>query len=147
MQIPDIEMGGATCFFRMIRVIVLTTEDAIWALTQRITLLTISQIQCENVDKVVSPLPGAVVRLKAMDKVPYDLVEKLIDLLQISSSVVAFNDFLKHLKIQIMHGNQYTAEEVIKHKELQYREMLEAGTWSGLGTSGSTFKTNCPHTC
>jgi hypothetical protein len=44
-------------------------------------------------------------------------------------------------------GTQYTAEEVIKHAELQYREMLEAGTWSGLGTSGSTFKTNGPLTC
>ena len=93
MQIPDIEMGGPTYFFHMIRVIVSTTEDAIRALTQRITSLTINRIQGENVDKVVSQLRGALVRLKAVDKIPYDLVEKLIEVFQ-TSSVVAFNDFL-----------------------------------------------------
>ena len=86
---------------------------------------------------------------KLSRKVPKDIVEKLIEVFQMTS-ISDFNDIFKVLKINMKldaSAEKPDPEEIIKIAKMNYREMKEGGLWTGVNNQGSTFTARNNRTC
>ena len=110
--------------------------------------MKLTNYQGKNVDTAMSHLRGALICLKVVRKVPEDIMEKLIEVFQMTS-VSDFNDIFKVLKINMKLDasvEKPDLEEIIKIAKTNYREMKEGGLWTGVNNQGSTFTARNDHT-
>ena len=94
--------GGPLFFYLMLKLIVYTSEEASKALLTRLDNLKIYQVEGENVLNVLNVVSlgrKAVERLTLVQKLPDDVVDKLLDIFQ-TSSVKDFNAIFSGIKLQ-----------------------------------------------
>ena len=111
--------------------------------------MKLTNYQGKNVDTTMSHLHGMLIHLKVVWKVPKDIVEKLIEVFQMTS-ISDFNDIFKVLKINMKldaSAKKPDPEEIIKIAEMNYGEMKEGALWTGVNNQGSTFTARNDHTC
>lgn len=139
LGVHSFEVGGPLLFYHAMTLITSQTADAVRALTLRVTNLKLTDIKGENVGTAISQMRGALVRLKALDKVPNDIVEKILDTMQ-TSSVDKFNRFFEAISFQLrLQPEKYKAEDILHLAETTHREFVASGEWAGRHNSGSTF--------
>ena len=132
ISVPDCEKGGPLFFFYLMLEVTSSTTDAVRAMEHRVTSLRISSFEGENVSTVVSQLRSAISRLTFLNKLPHDIVPKLLEVFQ-SSSVPLFNDVFRFCDLQRKIGQKtQTASELLSLASSTYRELVEQGEWSGL---------------
>ena len=139
LGVHPFEIAGPLLFYHGMSLITTQTADAVRALTLRVTNLKLGDIQGENVGTAISQMRGALLRLKALDKVPNDIVDKILDTMQ-TSSVEKFNRFFENISFQLrLAPNLYTAEDILHLAEKTHREFVASGEWTGINNTGTTF--------
>ena len=139
LGVHPFEIAGPLLFFHAMSLITTQTADAVRALTLRVTNLKLGDIQGENVGTAISQMRGALLRLKALDKVPNDIVDKILDTMQ-TSSVEKFNRFFENISFQLrLTPNAYNAEDILHLAEKTHREFVASGEWTGIHNTGTTF--------
>ena len=139
LGVHPFEIAGPLLFYHAMTLITTQTADAVRALTLRVTNLKLGDIQGENVGTAISQMRGALLRLKALDKVPNDIVDKILNTMQ-TSSVEKFNRFFENISFQLrLTPNSYTAEDILHLAEKTHREFVASGEWTGLHSNGTTF--------
>ena len=139
LGVHSFEVAGPLLFFHAMSLITTQTADAVRTLTLRVTNLNLQDIKGEKVGTAISQMRGALLRLKALDKVPYDMVERILDIMQ-TSSVDKFNRFFEALSFQLrLNPNAYKADDILHLAEKTHREFVASGEWTGVSSSGSTF--------
>ena len=136
LTIDDIEVGGPVFFYVMLKVITTSTEGAIRLMIVKIKDMRIIKQPGKNVDYSVSLIRGNLVRLRAVDKVPYDIIPMLLDVFQ-TSSVDSFNFLFKTMKTNqetgMYTGPALTTERILEVAEIKYKSLVEEGNWHGDG--------------
>ena len=114
LGVHPFEIAGPLLFYHAMSLITTQTADAVRALTLRVTNLKLGDIQGENVGTTaISQMRGALLRLKALVKVPNDIVDKIIDTMQ-TSSVEKFNRFFENISFQLrLTPTAYNAEDIL----------------------------------
>ena len=134
ISIPHPERGGPLSFFFAMEEITSSTTDAVRALERRVTSLKLTDFPGENVSTAVSQLRSAISRLSFLDKLPHDILHKLLDVFQ-SSSVPAFNDVFKFVSLQIkidpLAAKSLTHSSLLVLASTTHRELVEKNEWSG----------------
>ena len=97
-SVPPEERGGPLLFFYHLHTILSMTEDSIREMTNRVRQTKISGIQGENVSKEVSQLRSEIIRLKTIKKLPPDITDKLLQVLQ-TTSIKEFNEVFKTMQM------------------------------------------------
>ena len=101
-----------------------STTDDVRAMEHRVTSLRISSF-------VVSQLRSAISCPTFLNKLPHDIVPKLLEVFQ-SSSVPLFNDVFRFYDLQRKIGQKtQIAFELLSLTYSTYRELVEQGEWSG----------------
>ena len=96
LGVHPFEIAGPLLFYHAMTLNTTQTADAVRALTLRVTNLKLGDIQGENVGTAISQMRGALLRLKALDKIPNDLLDKILNTMQ-TLSVEKFNQFFETL--------------------------------------------------
>ena len=139
LGVHPFEIAGPLLFYHAMTLITTQTADAVRALTLRVTNLKLGDIQGENVGTAISQMRGALLRLKALDKVPNDIVDKILNTMQ-TSSVEKFNRFFENISFQLrLTPNAYSADDILHLAEKTHREFVASGEWTGLNNTGTTF--------
>ena len=139
LGVHPFEIAGPLLFYHAMSLITTQTADAVRALTLRVTSLKLGDIQGENVGTAISQMRGALLRLKALDKEPNDIVDKILNTMQ-TSSVEKFNRFFENISFQLrLSPNLYSAEDILHLAEKTHREFVASGEWTGIHNSGTTF--------
>ena len=139
LGVHPFEIAGPLLFFHAMTLITTQTADAVRALTLRVTNLKLKDIPGENVGTAISQMRGALLRLKALDKIPNDIVDKILDTMQ-TSSVDKFNRFFENISFQLrLSPSSYSAEDILHLAEKTHREFVASGEWAGIHNTGSTF--------
>ena len=139
LGVHPFEIAGPLLFFHAMSLITTQTADAVRALTLRVTSLKLGDIQGENVGTAISQMRGALLRLKALDKEPNDIVDKILNTMQ-TSSVEKFNRFFENISFQLrLTPNAYNAEDILHLAEKTHREFVASGEWTGIHNTGTTF--------
>jgi hypothetical protein len=99
---PRSERGGPLFFILMLNQLLADTEEAAASLQKRVKDFKISNIEGENIRKVVSLLRGAVTRLTYIKKIPEDFPKILLQVMQ-TSSVDSFNETFHLIEKQRKH--------------------------------------------
>jgi hypothetical protein len=143
---PRSERGGPLFFILMLNQLLADTEEAAASLQKRVKDFKISNIEGENIRKVVSLLRGAVTRLTYIKKVPEDFPKILLQVMQ-TSSVDSFNETFhliekqrKHrtvLRRTGRHDPDVTVDDIFLLAEAEYRDLFSEGLWTGASNSGA----------
>ena len=104
VDVPEAEKGGPLTFYYKMLEIRSSTKDDIRTMEHRLSSLKITSFQGENVSTTCSQIRSAITRLRFLKKLPSDLTAKLLTVFQ-TSSVAAFNDIFKFLKLQRKIGS------------------------------------------
>ena len=144
MGVHPFEIAGPLLFYHAMTLITTQTADAVRTLTLRVTNLKLGDIEGENVGTAISQMRGALLRLKALDKEPNDIVDKILDTMQ-TSSVEKFNRFFENISFQLrLNPTAYNAEDILHLAEKTHREFVASGEWTGIHNTGSTFTASSP---
>ena len=141
----DTYEGGPTFLWHVLQLIVSTSETASKALLDRLENIKIHEIEGENILTITSLLTGAIDRLTIVNKLPPDLIDKLLTIFQ-TSSVKEFNSIFAAMKLhQTCKIRSYTSKEIIQLADTWYTELWEKKHWIGAGSDHSVFVTcwNC----
>ena len=147
-KIPDEEKGGALFYFIMIKLIQTNTEQAVRVLTEKLEKLSLRTLTGENVYTACSLIRGVVERLDVVNKIPHDIENTILKILQ-TSSVDKFNKTFETLEESRFLGlvPKKEIEDILILAELRYTSILSDEGWSGLGRVGkSTFTMNADGT-
>jgi hypothetical protein len=138
------EQGGPLFFILMMNHLLSDTEEAASSLVARLHAFKITNVQGEDIYKVVSLLRGACNRLRHINKLPEDIVKILLTVFQ-TSSVDSFNETFhllqktrKHAAVLRKTGSSpdLTLEGIFKLAESDYRDLCQDSLWSGATTTG-----------
>jgi hypothetical protein len=153
-QYNQLERGGPLFFHIMLSKLLSNTEESAKHLETRVKDFKITDVVGEDIDKVISLLRGAMIRLsqvKRTTKVPsdayfLDMTRYIIAVFQ-TTSVPAFNEtfaqVVRNQQIAIaLKGHQalkegLSYENVFTLAENRYQEMVELGHWTGVHTKGT----------
>ena len=101
---------------------------------RRVTDMTIKEFEGENVSAAVSQLRTSIFRLSLLNKLPVDIVKRLLLIFQ-TSSVSEFNDLFKMIALQ-RRGNRghsfHDSNDLLTLASETYRELLENGSWNNV---------------
>ena len=124
-------------------------EAAAQAIKSRLERLRLSNVQGENVEKVVSIVRSAIKRLKNVNSLPDNIMKILINIFS-SSSVPEFNGYFSQmrrtLKTETILNKGIASTTVTIHDQIDhvldlatelYREMHTNDEWSGASTQGN----------
>jgi hypothetical protein len=137
------EQGGPLFFILMMNHLLSDTEEAASSLVARLHAFKITNVQGEDIYKVVSLLRGACNRLRHINKLPEDIVKILLTVFQ-TSSVDSFNETFhllqktrKHAAVLRKTGSSpdLTLEGIFKLAESDYRDLCQDSLWSGATTT------------
>ena len=82
---------------------------------------------------------GTLLRLKALDKKPNDIVDKILNTMQ-TLSVEKFNRFSENISFKLrLTLNAYNAEDILHLAEKSHREFVASGEWTGIHNTRTTF--------
>ena len=139
LGVHSFEIAGPLLFYHAMSLITTQTADAVRTLTLRVTSLKLGDIQGENVGTAISQMRGALLRLRALDKEPNDIVDKILNTMQ-TSSVEKFNRFFENISFQLrLTPNAYDADDILHLAEKTHREFVASGEWTGIHNTGTTF--------
>lgn len=143
---PDVEQGGALFYHVMIRLIQSDVERAARGLIVRLEKMTLRSLSGENIFVACSLIRGVYDKLLSIGKVPDDIDNTILRIMQ-TSSVDEFNDVFKTLSHNNLLdlGIKKTPSEILDLAEKIYKIHLEPESpspWKGAGRVGkSTFVT------
>ena len=137
MLVSEDEKGGPLTFFYILSEITSFSEDAVAAMERRLTDMSIKEFEGENVSTAVSQLRTSISRLTLLNKLPVDIVKRLLLIFQ-TSSVSEFNDLFKMIALQ-RRGNRghsfHDSNDILTLASETYRELLENGSWNNVNGS------------
>ena len=143
---PDVEQGGALFYHVMIHLIQSDVERAARGLIVRLEKMTLRSLSGENIFVACSLIRGVYDKLLSIGKVPDDIDNTILRIMQ-TSSVDEFNDVFKTLSHNNLLdlGARKTPPEILDLAEKIYKIHLEPESpspWKGAGRVGkSTFVT------
>ena len=100
LSMPQHFECGPMYFYLMMRRIISSSEDAVTAMTEKISNMKVTDTTGEDVTIVTGQLKMAIVRLGVLNKVPEDLEKRLLGIFQ-TTSVGDFNSYFKQLAISL----------------------------------------------
>ena len=151
---PENQRGGPLLFIIMMKQLVSNSEEAVSHLKKLISTMKISEVQGEDVSKVISLLRGANKHLRFINKVPEDFGKQILKILQ-TSSVTEFNEYwdryatmVRQAKSVAMYHGQtvdeaesYNVDMLLDLAQEYYNDLKAAGTWFvPRGTKTSAFQ-------
>lgn len=135
-------------FIIMVKKLQSDTDSAVQYLINSIKNMKISNIEGENVSRVVSLVRGAHKRLKGVgvSKVPEEFPKWVLLLMQ-TSTVSSFNEAFAHLQREVEVGSILRSgsskayppiEDVLRVAEKLYLDKTSTNEWSGLTSKGNS---------
>ena len=124
------EKGGPLTLFYILSEITSFSGDAVASMERRVTDMPIKEFEGENVSTAVSQLPTYISRLSFLNKLPVDIVKRLLLIFQ-TSSVSEFNNLFKMIALQKRdnRGHSYhDFHDILTLASDTYRELLENGS-------------------
>ena len=135
LSVPEEESGDPLFFFFLLNEITSFSDEAVLAMERRVTTMSLKDIPGENVSTTISRLRTAIVRLSLLDKLPSEIITKLITIFQ-TSSVPDFNDLFRLLLLQrkASRGGMsvHSIEDDLVIATNTYRELVDNKVWSGV---------------
>jgi hypothetical protein len=151
---PRLEQGGPLFFILMLNQLLADTEEAASSLQKRVKEFKISNVEGEDIRKVVSLLRGAVNRLTYIKKVPEDITKIMLQVMQ-ASSVESFNETFHILEKQRKlysvlcktgrNDADITVDKIFTLAEAEYRDLHLDCKWTGIHTTGGESVFNAGH--
>ena len=139
-KIPKEKRGGPVYLFLMSKLILATSEKAMRGLTDKISSLTLSNFDGENVLTAGSYLKAAMNLFRAHDKVPKDITLLIFKIFR-ESSTTEFNNYIKSIESNLdtapLFGKEVkmTPEDIIDAFEGKYTDILGRGEWEAKSTT------------
>jgi len=149
-KIPKEKRGGPVYLFLMSKLILATSEKAMRGLTDKISSLTLSNFDGENVLTAGSYLKAAMNLFRAHDKVPKDITLLIFKIFR-ESSTTEFNNYLTSIESNLdtapLFGKEVTMtpEDILDAFEVKYTNILGRGEWEAKSTTNgqeSAFNAN-----
>lgn len=130
-------IGGPTYLKLLSTLVMSTSEKSLRTLTQRLSTLSITDFDGENVSKAVSFIRGAILILRDNKALPADITMQVLQIFK-KSTCEPFRLHVTNIDSFIeLRVKTYTLDELMTNIDSKYIELLSRNEWTAKSTTNS----------